>query len=719
MPNEQTRKSNTTRSGGKSNVATTGNSNQKSKTAGEKRRKLQYRQRRRVQRNTNRGLARPDQIVSSGFGLSGSVGGKRKGSSNVLPLPQHGSITYTKPSSKTSSTVQGYASVKGSTDKSEIIGSTTTVATTDQVIQINTPNYFRDFAVGIYKRARRCRIALCANETTPYDISHINLGADSTGAIMVLTNYLHYVYRLIDEDQSAIPAIPRNIAFMFRLLGRNNYLVAEGKKTMHKIILNGYVEPNHEVRALCASLIEAPRMGYDVVTCIPKHCKPFVTTHKIGASQTARHPFVVYDADDIGSVRCVYQSNGDLTKYISTSKAAVTGAHWPLICASAFDGDQAENYDGHTDTTVAIEPRVLRQYIAYEDCLFDAMYIFGTSNGDDTQKVSKYSAEFANIMSAIALTQGFKDVYAPAQLSKLDEVIAFARMVYAPFLSVVDSDDNGDWTSFALCASFRGPVYLPSIIHESIIGNTSACTLSLRLNTGSWRGIIFHYSNVANIKITVANINAYITFSQSLLRARNFAKVNHVPETTPSQAFIPSFFIRSLDAAGDEVVRTPYSYTYIEHHNLTALATCLWWPTLSVYSNGILSSLSIVAQITKDSIPAQRAMLVDFIFDYSFMADSSEIDHYLYKIRINYLGLFGFLKGIANKVKNVGATIMNKVVKPILSNPLVQTVAHVAGTALGGPMIGNMIDAGISMISSSPPGDPSVEHITDLAEGQA
>jgi len=143
----------------------------------------------------------------------------------------------------------------------------------------------------------------------------------------------------------------------------------------------------------------------------------------------------------------------------------------------------------------------------------------------------------------------------------------------------------------------------------------------------------------------------------------------------------------------------------------------MWWPTLSVYNNGILSSLSIVAQVMKDSIPSQRAMLIDFIFDFSYQADTSEIDHYLYKIRINYLGLFGFLKGIADKVKTAGTAIMNKVVKPILSNPLVQTVAHIAGTALGGPMIGNMIDAGISMISSSPPGDPTTEHTTDLAEG--
>jgi len=676
-------------------------------------------------------IAKP---VSTGIGLSGSIVKRRKGTSSTVPIPQHGSIAYTHPSNPKSGILTGYSIVKNSGNKAELIGTTTTVSEVEHAFNLTDPSPFRDFAFGVYKRAKRCRISLSTADRTDYDLSDIHFGGSaSADVITLLTEYFYEIYNDIASGKETIYDCPRNIAFMLQLFAFNNYAL-DGqvkKKTRWTMNSSSHVPLTPNQVNFIATLMTAPRMGFDFVTVPTVHSKPFVSTHKSGNGPNSKHNFVIYDNKVFGSIACVFDSTVGSSKYISTSNANVEQSQWPIIAALATPYDPTAVYDGHTNILIAIPPEILRQYIAYEDTLFDAMYIFSTDTSDTSQQLASYATEFTQAINALPYimntataltTDPYHTQFNATNLAKLDQIVAFSRMVYAPFLSVATPATDGDWISFGICAAFRGPLYIPSIIHESIVGNTSCTTMSLQLSTGSWRGMIFHYSNTANTAITQLNVNAYVQFSQTMLRTRAFAKINHVPESTPSQAFIPSFFMRmSVTGSGTdplELVYTPYSYNYIDHHNLNSLATSLWWPTLSNYTQGILSSLSLTVTMPSAVVPAQRALLIDYIFDYSYQADSSEIDHYLFKVRTNYLGLFGFLKGLAAKAGNAVSKLNAKVIKPLLSNPLVQTVAHIAGTALGGPVVGNMIDAGISMIQSSPPGDPATDHITDLAEGQ-
>lgn len=697
-------------------------------------RKRNYRARRNGRHTTTDIFSAPQSTISTSFGISGSVTKRRKGTPNTVPIPQHGSITYTKPSNPKSGTLTGYPLVKGSTTKAELLGATTTTAESEISFALTDASPFYDFAVGVYKRAKRCRISLAQDDVTDYDLTKIQFGgANSTQAITLLTEYFYEIYLDINSGKETTYACPRNISFMLYLLSNNNYSLISGIKTKYVWVMTSatHVPLNSDQAVFIASLITSPRMGYDHVNVPAIHCKPFASTHKSGNGGNAKHGFVIYDAKFVGSVYGVFDPAIGASKYISLSSSQVEGSHWPLIALSSTIGTSPVNAEGHTDILIAMPPNILRQYLAYDDTMFDAMFIFATDNSDTTQVFASYAAEFTSAINALpylltqtagVITDPYHQQFSATNLPLIDQLIAFSRMVYAPFLSVVNPTTAADWVSFGICAAFRGPIYIPSIIHESIVGNTSCTTMSLQLNSGSWRGMVFHYPNTGNISITAANVLSYVQFSQTMLRTRAFAKINHVPESTPSQAFIPSFFMRASGNAPNadpvELVYTPYSYTYVEHHNLVALATSLWWPTLANYTSGILSSLSLVVSMPTTAVPAQRALLIDYVFDFSYQSDSSEIDHYLFKVRTNYLGLFGFLKGLSSKVGNTVAKLNAKVIKPLLSNPLVQTVAHVAGTALGGPVVANMLDAGISMIASSPPGDPGTDHITDLAEGQ-
>ena len=98
----------------------------------------------------------------------------------------------------------------------------------------------------------------------------------------------------------------------------------------------------------------------------------------------------------------------------------------------------------------------------------------------------------------------------------------------------------------------------------------------------------------------VDTISSFQAASQAFYSLRHFVKVNAFPEATPSKAIIPSFFVEYPDLEGDTVLYySPYSYQYIDAHNLATLATNLYWPSLNEVNNNVLAALNLVCTVPK------------------------------------------------------------------------------------------------------------------------
>ena len=434
--------------------------------------------------------------------MSGQRTIKRKGRAGVLVLPQHGQINFIDPSPITSATISNVSLVPGTEHNREDASETSTSSSATIQSPFNKPNILRDFAVGIYKRARRCRLVLASQEQNDYDISTIQIADSPDDAINAIAIYLNEVYLTMRKCVEAIPVCPRNIAFILRYIGNKRYDL-EGQIRRYEYLDFGSLPTiTDQQRTAIATLFRNERLGYQLVTVPPRHCKPFTSTFRSGVGKNAAHKFVVYDYDVLGSSMSYFGETSNGYLYVAANGISVATHTWPLLATCAIDFGMPSSADGNTCNTIAIHPGILRQYVAYEDMLFDAKYIFATSNGDPRQNLSLYKNEIQEMLKMWPNTSDFDDLFTPAFIASIQDVIEFSRSVYAPFLHIGDSKDLADWQSYSLCATFRGPLYLPGPIHESIVANTSCTTLSIVHSSrqspgGLWRGMIFHIPNVA------------------------------------------------------------------------------------------------------------------------------------------------------------------------------------------------------------------------------
>ena len=538
-------------------------------------------------------------------------------------------------------------------------------------------------------------------------------------ALADLTTYFYTFYHRMTYGTPWTYNIPRNISFLLHCLFKKRISIDRDIVKSYQYSTGGtFTELSPDKMTSISKLIASEYLNYDYVTCISQDSKPFISSRvDVKDGQTGHH-FHKYTISGLSTCYWwYYDGTPDAPTYASFSNMAENDSYFP-IAAMLSEHTAGTVADGASMLfpNYAIQPGLLRQYVAYSDNIFDEAYALTTSV-DPTHTFESYADEFTKTISYYNVTDEFKTYWSDvANITNLDSVVHFARHVYAPFLSVPVPTTKEAIISFAIVAQFRGPLYIPAVVHECIVGNRDAFAVSIKKPHGLWRGRIFHYSNPTSIVWDEDTVELMSNISHTLLNTRMFAKLNSVPETQPSKAFIPHFFMTSPDdGATSESYFTPYNTEYIDHHNLITLATNLWWPTLNTVSPMVLSSLSRPA-VLPISIKIQSLYMISFIFDFAYRADGAEIDHYLYKVRISYIGLFGFLKGLASKVGGAVKGVATHVVKPLLSNPAVQSITHMAAAAIGGPGAARLVDAGVSMLTQDNPGQPSNTSNLDLSQ---
>jgi len=578
-------------------------------------------------------------------------------------------------------------------------------------------NHFYDFATGIYKRIKRARLSLCDDDYTAYDLMKTSLFASYTEALTAIEVYLYERYVELYNATPITAPIPRNIAFLLKLLARDNWYIHANVRQII-FLKSTYAAQSVDMKTKISKLLENNYLAYSLTNVISTTCKPFVSSYTTDVNGKKSHEFVVYRSQKFSSVYSFYQDKtNEAPLYSNCSSHGVNPAHWPIICTLSTMIDHTASVPSNNPLTYpnyTVSPDVLRQWVAYDDNLFDEEYALTTTWSGANELLSTDPTFWETKYNIYPGTEHFSEIFAAPTLDKMNQIIKFARQVYAPFLHVATFTSSDALKSFAICSQFKGPMHIPSVIHELIVGNTSCLSLSLNRDNKPWRGKFFHMPNPDSEVFKITDILDFQAVSQQFYSIRHFVKTNSFPEATPSKAIIPSFFLEYPDLEGDTVLYyTPYSYQYIDAHNLSSLATNLYWPILNEVNSNVLASLNLACTIPKDQ--RDDVNYVDYLmFDFSFQSDSSEIDHYLHEVRINYLGGFGFLSGLLNKAKHFGNSVINNVIKPALKNPLVQTIVHVGSEALGGPGVANMIDAGISSITTTPPGPPNNVHSLDL-----
>lgn len=648
---------------------------------------------------------------------SGTIGTTSR--HNILSTKGSDSVTVYQPT-KPSSVASSAPLVPGSSTKDSLYA--TDLATNIVNVSLTAGaigNPFADFATGIYKRVKRARLSIAPDDYTAYDLVKNNMFATYSDALTAFEVYLFNVYMELINNTVVTAALPRNLMFLLKILARDNWYIQTN--TINRIVYTAsYPAQTAAVKAQVSTILKNNYLAYTLAETITTTSKAFPSSVQQPSTYNGGHNFVVYSSKKFSSVYSFYQDKtGGAPSYFNCSNGSLNYMHWPIICtlsqpltsSAALPSLNPITYPNYT-----VSPDILRQWVAYEDALFDEEYFLTTTWGGANELLSTDPAFWKPKYNVYPGTDHFDDVFTETNLVNMNHIIEFARNVYAPFLHVGSFTNAQAIQSFGIVSQFKGPMHMPSVIHELIVGNTSCLSLSLKRDTKAWRGKFIHFPNPRSEVYNTGNILDMQVASQLFYGIRHFVKTNSFPESSPSKALIPSFFLEYPDIEGDTTLYyTPYSYQYVDSHNLSSLATNLYWPILNEVNTNVLASLNLACTIPKNQ--ADSINYVDFLmFDFSFQSDNSEIDHYLHEIRINYLGGFGFLSGLMNKAKKFGNSVLNKVIRPALKNPLVETLVHVGAEAIGGPGIANMIDAGITMISTSPPGPPNNTNAIDLSQ---
>jgi hypothetical protein len=604
---------------------------------------------------------------------------------------------------------------------------TTLQVTNDNVVTANISigptddqNPFYNFAVGTYKRFKRSRLSLCIDDYTPYDIRKVTTFPSFGAAMSALTQYYYDRYTEALTSAPLTSVVPRNIGFLIRLLAHDMYSVDNGSKVVQTLVMTGSSPLTKEVTNTISKLLRSQYLAYDLSEVLPTECKPFPSSYVTVSEKVKGHHFVKWSSKKFSSVYgFYYDPTNDSPAYYSVSNTKVNPVHWPIIACCALIADPAGPTPVGPPTisnSMAVPPNVLRQWVAFEDNLFDEEFILSTTYDSAVQNVTNSVVQITNDLAMYNTTTDFANFWTdPTNLASLDQLIILSRQIYAPFLAIPTPTTPAAIQAYSLISQCKGPLYLPSVVHECIIGNTSCLTLAVNRLSGLWRAKIFHYSNPDSVVFTMADLDDLTDFAERMFRTRVFAKMNSVPEATPSKAVIPSFFVSYPDLEGDsKLFYSPYAYQYIDDHNLSVLATNLWWPTLNEVNNLVLASFNLPVVIPLTQMD-QTTYVIDYIFDFSFRSDTSEIDHYLSLVRINYLGSWAILQGLWKGAKSAANFVNNNIIKPALRDPAVQSIIHIASAATGIPGLATAVEAGISFISSTPPGAPSNIQSTDLS----
>jgi len=241
-------------------------------------------------------------------------------------------------------------------------------------------------------------------------------------------------------------------------------------------------------------------------------------------------------------------------------------------------------------------------------------------------------------------------------------MVKYARAIYAPFYSVGQMVTADQLLTFSTYSCFKGPMYIPSPLHEMAMFTPENTMLVVEKEHGpvAYQYFVAPFYQLMEAPSLLA-FQTTVELSIKLLQFRKFLKLNTVPEAYPMHGSLPHFFAMYKVPNRPVLTVSPYREDYILRHNLNLLATSLAWPKFIEATELLMGAYTVVDVPTAGYQRAAYHVLASTMLDYSFSSDGFEMDAYYQKLRRSQLGLWSFLLGLLPGAISIGKTIFNAI----------------------------------------------------------
>jgi hypothetical protein len=322
----------------------------------------------------------------------------------------------------------------------------------------------------------------------------------------------------------------------------------------------------------------------------------------------------------------------------------------------------------------------------------------------------------------------------------LQWLLELANSMYAPFgiwdTQYAIGNDDLFYASMFYACNFRGPLYLPSVLVETLAIHVDSVILKT-INGGVTRTCqyihmaTFPSTTGAQMPIPIDEVASIVDQALNMMRLRRYMKLNYLPENRPAKALAPYTAICvPADRNGQQVTiySSPYEQRYIDDHNLQILTTCFIWPTLVLAPVDMVATMTTVAMkqsVWYDVMHHDGANLARVIsclmLDASYGSDGCELDAYFDKMRHSYLGFWQVLAGLLPNIISSGANLIKGILKPSTTNSMVgalgkaqDVLATVSSVSSGAGDMVKLAQAGLRSMQVTTPGPPSDGMSLDL-----
>jgi hypothetical protein len=560
----------------------------------------------------------------------------------------------------------------------------------------------------VIKRAKKAKIAFAATDQTQYDIYFMN-GANISDMQLYLCDFFFYLYLQIKMGESSLPTHPRNVGFLLYLMAHNCISVNDGIKTAYRFNSTTYVEPTSQVIAQVAQMFTIKQLNYITTNTIVQESSPLVSAEHHDANIPADHR--AFKSSHVGSSYCFYLTPAATDPPTTTQRLVDASGFQPLPenwfvkgCLAGYASVNDYPY-GAVWTGLAPQPWVIQQHVTYFDSFTDIPYAAVTVADQSEESVAIILQAMQGMAEANAYIIPWLATITPDVFA---QIINFVRAVYAPFL-FIQTVDLSSYNYYGMVAAYPGPMYLPSILHEICI--THSDWAAFRIDQSDRSEMVAFYHQPYSLPFTFDAVLTYETIMVSALASRRYMKLNAAPEYKQTKAMLPNFFFNVLvqdPLAGTNyfVVYSPYSLSYINAHNLQILATGMWWPILQYFDKSIMAYCTPIMANLLPEVTNLNVMIGYMCLDFSYQSDGCELDYYMHRCRISYLGLWSLLAGLLGPVADIGANLLGTIFK------------H--GTGEKSPneksFANNLVDAGVSFVSQALAGSPGNGATQDMSQ---